>query len=206
MSYEIGIQIEKLARRKTHAPILHLLAGLFLLIKGADYWRYNDFSSWLSVSPFFLIGLISILYGLLHKKLDARHKAQPYIRGLQILCFSVLAFQFITSSHELDGLFSMLWAFICFYFFLMEKRMYDSVKLRIEDGGISLPGMFGRRQLDWVQLENLVVRADFVTIFFTEDRYLQYAVLDNVSEETLVEIGRFIEEKLAARSSVSASD
>jgi len=206
MSYEIGIQIEKLARRKTHAPILHLLAGLFILIKGADYWRYNDFKSWLSVSPFFAIGLVSILYGLLHKKLDPLHKAQPYLRGLQILSFSILAFQFITASHELDGLFSMLWAFICFYFFLMEKRMYDSVKLRIEEGGISLPGMFGRRQLDWVQLENLVIRTDFITIFFTEDRYLQYAVIDAIAQEKIEEISQFIREKLAAKAGVSASD
>ena len=92
------------------------------------------------------------------------------------------------------GLF--IWGFLTLILFFSEKRVFKDTLLQLTDKGILIPGTYREYLVDWGTLEDVVVRHDFVSLFHRGKKFLQYQVLQDLSELELVKMNAFCREKI----------
>src|SRR5215217_5876916 len=93
--HKLAVKLDSIERRKRSTGVLHIAAGFFLLLKTGDYvalLQYQHF--WLAL-PFFIVALVSLLYGFLKKLYDPQARLNRWVRLVQVCAFALLAIDFI---------------------------------------------------------------------------------------------------------------
>jgi hypothetical protein len=80
--------------------------------------------------------------------------------------------------------------------FFSEKRVFKDTLIKLTEKGVYIPGTYREYLVDWQTLEDVVVRHDFVTLFHRGKKYLQYQVLQDLSELELVKMNAFCKEQI----------
>ena len=189
--YTIDIRIEGIERRKQSTGLLHLAAGFFLLVKTIDLFKYQQYKNLLAVLPFLLAAVAFLVYGFIKKKVDPAAKYNHWIRTLEFLAFALLGILMINKGKPLDYFILFAWAIICLFLMFTERKMFHDAKMSFKKDGIFIPGYFYNKLIFWNNIKEIVARQDFVTIFYPNNKFLQYEVVSHINEEDLVEINRF---------------
>jgi hypothetical protein len=189
--YNIAIKIEGMEWRRRSTGLLHLAAGFFLLVKTIDYVKYGNYSNLLTVIPFFLVVVLSLGYGFLKKKLDPAARFNHWLRTMQFLSFAVLGILMITAGKTVDYGTLFTWAIICLFLMFTERKVFHDAKLFFRKEGILIPGYFYNRQIFWNNIRGVIARPDFITIFYPDNKFLQYEVISKVEEKELTEINAY---------------
>src|SRR2546423_13047686 len=88
--YNVTVKIEGVENGRRSAGLLHVVIGLFLITKSADYYKFLDYKYFVPVVPFLLVGSFSLFYGLFRTKIDLTHRYNFWLRLSQTLSFAVL--------------------------------------------------------------------------------------------------------------------
>jgi hypothetical protein len=99
--------------------------------------------------------------------------------GDNIQYFSFLAFALIT----------MILVF-------SERRIAQETNILIDESGLRIPGLTGDHLIKWEDLENVVVREDFITIFHRKQKFLQYQVKQDLSTLEVAKMNAFCREMI----------
>ena len=196
--YSIGIRLEKIERRKTNNRLLHIASGLFLLIKSVDYLRYQHYEVWLIVTPFFLVGLFSLIYGTFKKQYDRAESLNNVMRIVQSICFAILAILMYRQQKILDSMLLGVWSLLCFFLLFTEKRARKPMRLVFSPEEILVPGAYVDQRLRWTDIRDIVIKQDYVTIFKPNNRYMQWEVSEDIAHEYLREAQQFCHQQLKA--------
>ena len=182
-------------KRKRSAALMHIVVGLFLIFKTADYITYtkNDFTT---VLPFLAIALLSILYGLFRRRVDPEGNYNQWIRFAELMAFVVLGALLISTERTIDYIGCFVMAAIAFMLWFSERRIYKDHELLITEEGVVIPGDFKLHTVPWNVLSDVVIRHDFITIFHNDEKYLQYQVLQTLSELEVAKMNGFCREKI----------
>jgi hypothetical protein len=189
--YTIAIKIEGIERRKKSTGLLHLAAGFFLLAKTLDFFKYNQYQKFITVLPFLLVVLLCLFYGFFKRKLDKEGTYNHWVRTLEFLAFSILGILMINKGKPIDYFILFTWSIICLFLMFTERKMFHDAKMFFKQEGIFIPGYFYNRQIFWNNIKEIVTRQDFITIFYRNDKFLQYEVMTLLNNDDLVEIDRF---------------
>ena len=73
------------------------------------------------------------------------------------------------------------WAVGCLLLMFTERKVFHDAEMVFNQEGIFIPGYFTNRRLFWNNITEVVMRPDFVTIFQSNERYLQYEVLKKLN-------------------------
>ena len=68
--YKIPVKIEGIERRKRSTGLLHVIAGCFLISNASTYFKHLNYSDFIFVSAFFIVGAASFGYGFFRRRLD----------------------------------------------------------------------------------------------------------------------------------------
>jgi hypothetical protein len=194
--YSIVIKVEGMEKRKRSAALMHVVLGFFLIAKAADYVHQtnNDFTT---VLPFLAIALLSVFYGLFRKRIDPDGNYNHWIRVTELMAFVVIGSLLIsTSDNSFDYISSFVMAAIALMLLFSEKRIYKDHELQITEEGVVIPGDYKLHTVPWNVLSDVVVRHDFVTVFHNDEKYLQYQVLQSLSELEVAKMNGFCREKI----------
>jgi hypothetical protein len=194
--HSLAIKLEGLEKRKRNAPVLHLAAALVLFAKSLDYTHEFDFKNVISVIPFFLIALASLLYGLKMKVWDAEGTHNHWLRLLQLGAFALLGFLFLNLPGVVDEIIVFVYAGISLFLFVVEKRVFKDLFLHINNQGIDLPGDYANKMLEWPQVKDVVARPDYITIFKDKNSYLQLELLHTETTDKLENINLFCRQQI----------
>lgn len=194
--YTIAVKIEGMDKRRRSTSLVHAIIGFFLLIKSFDLYNYLEGRSIVPLLPFLLIGMVSLFYAFFRNRVDitARHNAG--LRLLQTVTFFSFGFLMMRIGRSMDYIGLFIWGALTLILFFSEKRVFKETMLQLTEKGIVIPGTYREYLVDWQTLENVVVRNDFVTLFHRGKKYLQYQVLQDLSELELVKMNAFCREMI----------
>ena len=194
--HSLAIKLEGLEKRKRNAPVLHMAAALVLFAKALDYTHEYHFQNWVSVIPFFLLSLASLIYGFKLKKGAAAVKYNHWLRLAQLGAFTLLGFLFLNIPGMIDEIIVFVYAGISLFLYIVEKRVFKDLYLHINNEGIDLPGDYANSLLEWPLVKDVVARPDYITIFKDKNSFLQLELLHNETPDKLENINLFCRQRI----------
>jgi hypothetical protein len=197
--YSVTVRIEGIESRRRSAGLLHIVIGLFLIAKAADYYKYIAYKNFLPVIPVLLIGSFSLFYGFFRRKIDLTHRYNYWLRLLQVITFTVLGFMMVNTGRSIDYIGIFVFAFLSIVLLFSERRIFEETTIFLDETGIRIPGYYRDHVVKWEELSNVVVREDFITIFHIKQKYLQYQVLQDLSILETAKMNAFCKEKIEER-------
>lgn len=194
MTYTIPIRIEGIERRKKGTGLLHVIAGLLLVLSAGTYYRQLGYQNLPAVLPFYLAAVASLLYGFFRKRWDPLARFNHWMRMLQFLMFSILGIFMLKSKIEFQTVSLFIWAIVCIPLLFTERKIFHDAELRFETKNITIPGYFSNKVIPWSVIQSIVVRQDYVTIQYPGNKYAQYEVLSEISQSQIEQINQFCQQ------------
>jgi hypothetical protein len=196
--YTVAVKIEGMDKRRRSTGLIHVIMGFYLLIKTLDLYKYLEEKAITPILLFAIVAVVSLVYGFFRRRLDitARHNAGlRLLQTIAFLSFGALMYR-VGNTIDYAGLF--IWAFLAFVLFFSEKRVFQETVLTFTSEGIKVPGSYKEHLVEWKILESVTVRHDFITLFHQGKKYLQYQVMQDLSELEVVKMNAFCKEKIEA--------
>lgn len=161
--------------------VLHVIGGFYLLATTASWLLQRHMQGVPGALPFGIVAVTAIGYGFRQRRKDPTARYNSALRGLEAVALGLLALtqQGIASY----GLFA--WAAMSIMLLFSEKVLFQPSLLEITEAGIGLPGSPKPPVLPWTELANLIVRADYVTLFRNDEKYVQLEVTQAVDPQVL---------------------
>lgn len=194
--YTVAVRIEGMDRRRRSTSLVHAILGFFLVMKSFDLYHYIQNRSIVPALPFLAVGIASLFYAFFRTRIDltARHNAG--LRLLQTVSFFSFGFVMLRIGRSIDYMSLFVWGLLTLVLFFSEKRIFKETLLSFAEKGITLPGTYRDHLVPWSALESVVARRDFITLFHRGKKYLQYQVLQDLSELELVKVNAFCKEQI----------
>ena len=137
--YKIPVKIEGIERRKRSTGLLHAIAGLFLVSNASTYFKHLNYSDFIFVLPFFIVGVVSLVYGFFRKRIDPAARYNYWVRVLQFLSFAILAITFTSFASGVTYFGLILWAIVIMFLMFTERKVFHDTVMHIKDDGIHIP-------------------------------------------------------------------
>ena len=130
------------------------------------------------------------------RKIDAGSRYNHWVRTIEVLSFTVLGILMISKGRPIDYIILFAWAIICLFLMFTERKMFHDAKMFFKKDGIFIPGYFYNKQVFWYNIKEIVARQDFVTIFYPNNKFMQYEVMDEMNDTELAEINKFCKSQI----------
>ena len=196
--FTVAVKIEGLERRRRSTGLIHVIIGFFLLIKSLDFYKYFGESSVTPIALFAAVAIVSLIYGFFRRRLDITAKHNAGIRLLQTISFLSFGILMYRLGKTVDYATLFIWAFLTLLLFFSEKKVFQETLLSFTNEGIRVPGTYKEHLVEWNLLESVTVRHDFITLFHKGKKYLQYQVMQDLSELEVVKMNAFCKEQIEA--------
>ena len=194
--YSVAVKIEDFEKRRRSSALLHLAIGLFLLIKSADYSKYVQYKNFFPVAPLLIIASLSLFYGLFRRKLDVSGSANGWLRGFQLAAYVLLGILLVGKGSNFEVILAFVFAFFCLALLLTERKIFGETIIILNEEGIRIPGYYKEHLVAWKEVENVVVREDFITIFHIRKKFLQFQVMQDLSTLEIAKMDAFCKEQV----------
>jgi hypothetical protein len=194
--YQLAVKIDGIEKRKRSTGLLHVLSGCFLLLGTANYAKYAHYQSLVSALPSLLIAIVSIAYGLFRTRFDVSAKYNPYIRILQFVGFAKLAVSMFGVGTTWDYVSMLLWSVVSLMLLFTERKIFHDAQIILKKEGIFVPGYFNSHHFSWSMIKDVVIRNDYITIFKTNEKYLQFELVIDIDALTIEEMNGFCREQV----------
>jgi len=195
--YSILIKIDGIEKSKQSVTLLHIVIGFFLITKAADYYRLTDYKNFLPVFPVYIVAVVSLVYGFARKRVDYTAKYNITVRLFQGVTFGILGILMIRQGSSVGSISSFLWAGLCLLLLFSERKIFNDTNLLITKEGLVIPGYYTDSEVSWEKLSDIIVREDYVTIFYKNNKYQQYQVMQSLSTLEVAQINGFCKEQLS---------
>lgn len=194
--YSVAVKIEGMDRRRRTTGYMHIIIGFFLLIKTVDLNNLFLEKNTTRLLPFLLVAGLSLFYGFFRARIDAAAKYNGPLRVLQFVTFGLFGVVMMQTGKRFDYVVLFIWALVIFLLLFSEKRLFAKTILKITANGIHIPGTYKEHLVRWNALESTTIRHDFITLFHRNKKYLQYQVMQDLSELEIVKMNAFCREKI----------
>jgi hypothetical protein len=199
--YKIPVKIEGIERRKRSTGLLHVIAGFFLISNASTYFKHLNYFDFIFVSPFFIVGAASFVYGFFRRRLDPAAIYNHWLRMLQFLTFAILAVSFMSFASGVVYFGLFLWAVVTLFLMFTERKVFHDTVMQIKEDGIHVPGYFTSHVIPWHIVADFILRTDYVTISRTNLKYVQLELLGNIEADEVAAINDFSRQKILQYSS-----
>lgn len=195
-SYSIPVYFEPFERQKKAARLIHFLAG-FLMIANA----WGDFNQPTPDLIFVVVqvagALICILFAFAGKKVFPQSKnTNQVFRLIETLLFAYAAWYFFTKMNlTLMGFLQVLAAIGLLMLFITERKIFSATNIRIDEKGIHTPNNLADRFIAWNEIENMLIKNDFISINTIKNQFIQYETNIILSELEMDEMNAFCREQ-----------
>jgi len=198
-TYKVPIFFEPFEKQKKAARLLHLLAGFLMM---ANAW--GDYKQPTPDLLFVVVqvagAILSVLFAVAGKRMFSNSAAMNGIFRLGeagVLFYAAwysfgMNFSFMGTLQIIGGLGLLL-------LFFTERKIFSASYVSIEEKGIYTPNNMGNRLIEWKDVDNMLIKNDFVSINTKQNQFIQYETGIVLSELQMDEINAFCREKFAQK-------
>jgi hypothetical protein len=200
--YSITVKIEGIESRRRSAAILHIVIGLFMIFHASNYYRMINYKNIEPVAFILLVASVSLFYGFFRSKMDLSAHYNYWLRLVQVISFTSLGFLMIGTGRSSQYVGVFVFALMSILLMFSERKIFHETIIYIEDKGIKIPGYYHDHLIKWEDLSEVVVREDFLTLFSTKQKYLQYQVMQDLSTLEVAKMNAFCRERVQKETSI----
>jgi hypothetical protein len=194
--YSVTVKIEEIERRRRNAGLMHVLVGFFLILNSKKYYELENYEKFFHLFPFLAVAALSLFYGFFRRKIDLLAKYNFWLRLLQTVTFFVLGAAISKAGRAIDYVGPFAFAFLCLVLMFSERRAFQQTTIFFDEDGIKIPGYYKDHLVKWQDLNEVVVREDFLTLFHVNNKYLQYQVVQDLSTLEVTKLNAFCREQI----------
>lgn len=194
--YTVAVKIDGMEKRRRTTGLIHIIIGFFLLLKSYDLYKLSEEKFTVGLALFLFVAFASLGYGFFRKRVDITAKHNAGLRLVQTAAFISFGILMYRLGKTIDYVSLFCWAFLTVLLFFSEKKVFQPTLITIKKEGILVPGTYREHLVDWTVLEDVTVRHDFITLFHKGKKYLQYQVMQDLSELEVVKMNAFCRENL----------
>jgi hypothetical protein len=196
-SYKIPILFEPFKKQKKAARLLHLLAG-FLMIANA----WGDFKQPSPNLVFVVVqvagAILAILFAFAGKKMFVNHGfANSMFRLAEAAILFYASSYFFGMNLSMMGMLQIVAGIGLLLLFFTERKIFTDCFVRIEDKGVYTPNNLKDRLIEWKDVDNMLIKNDFVSINTKQNQFIQYETGVMLSELQMDEMNAFCRSKFA---------
>lgn len=197
--YQVPIIFEPFEKQKKAARLLHPLAG-FLLIANA----WGEFNTPTPALFFVIVQLAAafliITYVFTGKKWSAnRSNSNRLFRFIGALVLFYAAWHFSNTNDNLRSLLQVFAGGGLLFLFFTERNIFSPTYVQIDENGVHTPGNLKQRNIDWKEVDNMLIKNDFVSINTVQNQFIQYETGAILSELQMDEMNAFCREKFTKK-------
>lgn len=200
--YSITVKIEGIESRRRSAAMMHIVIGFFMIFNASNYYRFNNYKGLFPVALILLVASVSLFYGFFRRKMDLSARYNQWLRLVQVISFIVLGFLMLGSGRPSDYIGVFVFALLCLVLMFSERKIFNPSIIYLKDEGVKIPGYYMDHLLKWEEVSEVIVREDFITIFYTNQKYLQFQVLQDLSILEVTKMNAFCKEKTESETSI----
>ncbi|MBO9683744.1 MAG: hypothetical protein J7502_13935 [Flavisolibacter sp.] len=194
--YSVTVKIEGIESRRRSAGVLHVVVGFFMIFNAANYYRIANYKNLLPIALVLLVASISLFYGFFRRRMDLSAHYNYWLRLTQVAAFTILGFLMIGTERPNDYVGVFMFVLLCIVLMFSERRIFQETTIFFTNDGIKIPGYYRDHLVKWEELSEVIVREDFLTIFNTNKKYLQYQVTQDLSTLEVAKMNAFCKEKM----------
>jgi hypothetical protein len=194
--YSVTVKIEGIESRRRSAGILHVVIGFFMIFNASNYYRITNYKNLLPVAFVLLVASVSLFYGFFRRRMDLGAHYNYWLRLVQVMAFTILGILMIGTGRPTDYIGVFVFALLCIVLMFSERRIFQETTIYFSEEGIKIPGYYRDHLVKWDELSEVVVREDFLTIFNSNKKYLQYQVMQDLSTLEVAKMNAFCREKV----------
>ena len=194
--YKLSVSRTGIEKRRRAGRLLHLVAGLLLVLFSGTHYRELTENAAYFLVPVLTIAFISAGYCFLQARIDRYGRLNSGMRLLQAAGFCILAL--LVEDHAATVLLINLYllAAVCLYLLVMERQLGRYNYLLVNNQGLLIPQLIGGRHVQWMYVRDVVFRADYVTVFLNNEKFLQVELAQNYTVDKLKEIETFSQRRI----------
>ena len=194
-TYSIPVYFEPFLRQKKAARLIHFLAG-FLMIANA-WGNFNQPSpDLLFVVIQIAVALLSILFAFFGNRLANDHsRVNSILRIIQAFAFLYAAWYFFSVMNlTMMSFMQLLAAAGLFLLLITERKIFSSPVVKLDAKGIYTPNTPNDRFIPWSDIDNMLIKNDYISINTLKNQFIQYETNIILSELEMDEMNAFCRE------------
>ena len=182
MVYEIQLVEEKVKQQQVTA--LHLICSLAFIGTGAIIVAYNYVIEYWGLA-LLLCGIALLVATMAKNKWVTTPRNNTIIRIVELLIAITVAIYSVSQEWKLPmGIFTVLGAAVAFAIF-WEGKLNTPKVVEIDEQGIRLPSTSRKRFIEWVAIEQVLLRFGTLSIDCADNTLFQWNVRESgISQET----------------------
>ena len=199
-TYHIPIFFEPFEKQKKAARLLHLLAG-FLMIANAwgDYHNSTPHLFFIVVQVAAAIMIIAYAFAGKRMVLNQGWSNGMFrLVGAAVLLFA--SWHFFRENDMLRALLQFFGGAGLLLLFYTERKIYQPCQVKIDEEGVHTPNNLKERLIEWKNIDNMLIKNDFVSINTTQNQFIQYETAAVLGELQMDEMNAFCRERFTKAS------
>lgn len=192
VTYTIPIYYEPFEKQKKAAKLLHLLAA-FLMIANAWGNFHQPTPSLLFVLVQISVALLTFLFVVTGTKIFPQTTLSNTIfRLTQAFALIYASFYFFQAMHlNFMGILQLSGSIGLFLLLYSERSLYQPSTIVIDSTGVRAPANFGKRLIEWSNIENMRIRNDYISINTRQNQFVQFETNAVLSELEMDQMNAF---------------
>lgn len=191
-TYSIPVYFEPFLRQKKAARLIHFLAG-FLMIANA-WGNFNQPSpDLLFIVIQIAVALLSILFAFFGSRITKDHsRVNSMLRVIQAFAFLYAAWYFFSVMNlTMMSFMQLLAAAGLFLLLITERKIFSSPAVKLDEKGIYTPNTPNDRFIAWSDIDNMLIKNDYISINTLKNQFIQYETNIILSELEMDEMNAF---------------
>lgn len=145
--------------------------------------------------------LLTLLFALMGKRMFSNLAGMNGIfRMAEAAILFYAAWYFFGMNLTLMGMLQMVGGIGLLLLFFTERKIFSACNVRIEEKGIYTPNNLGDRLIEWKDIDNMLIKNDFISINTKQNQFIQYETGVVLSELQMDEMNAYCREKFAKAS------
>ncbi|WP_407520689.1 hypothetical protein PDL71_10385 [Lacibacter sp. MH-610] len=191
-TYSIPVYFEPFLRQKKAARLIHFLAG-FLMIANA-WGNFNQPNpDLLFVVIQIAVALLSVLFAFFGSRITKDHsRVNSILRVIQAFAFLYAAWYFFSVMNlTMMSFMQLLAAAGLFLLLITERKIFSSPAVKLDEKGIYTPNTPNDRFIAWSDIDNMLIKNDYISINTLKNQFIQYETNIILSELEMDEMNAF---------------
>ncbi|WP_119079667.1 hypothetical protein [Chitinophaga alhagiae] len=176
-------------------PVMHGMVGILFLFNVIGTYKLER-PNWMIAFLFIAMGLVSVAFPLLMRRIRKFSEANTVLRMLQAFTMLSGCLYFLSHMQPIVGFTLFLAGLGIGYIGYAEYKILQPSYVEFDTTGITLPTLFGKRRVGWNEMKNVILRNDLLTLDFSNNKLLQLEVLDDISTTKAAEMNQFFQTRL----------
>jgi len=181
--FTINIINPVIERRKSQILILHALSSLVIILLTPSAIAIMPSYNIYVITVFCTIAIAFFITPLILHKKNKLQQWNAIMRYSQSFMIGAIGVILLVCAKWFSGSSGVLWSIVFAFFAKTEQVIFNPQQMFINSIGIRYLTVFKSIIIAWNAIDRVVVRADYFSIFKKHGRYLQFEIVDHLSED-----------------------